>query len=124
MASNGAVGALFATLGLDTVQWSEGIASAKKASSQFASSFASVSKTVALAGAAMAASAGAAFVTFGAQALTAADDIGDAAARIGVSAEAFQTLRAAFVSAGGSPELMTAAIGKARKIRRLCRRRP
>lgn len=112
MANNGAVGALFATLGLDTAQFSEGIANAQKAGSGFASAFTSIGKTVALAGAAMAASAGAAFVTFGAQALNAADDIGDAAARIGVSTEAFQTLQAAFVSAGGTPELMTAALDK------------
>lgn len=112
MANNGAVGALFATLGLDTAQFSEGIASAQKAGSSFASAFASVGKTVALAGAAMAASAGAAFVTFGAQALTAADDIGDAANRIGISAEAFQKLGAAASAAGGTPELMTAALDK------------
>ena len=112
MANNGAVGALFATLGLDTAQFSEGLENAKRAGSSFGSAFVGIGKTVALAGAAMAASAGAAFVTFGAQALTAADDIGDAAARIGVSAEAFQKLGAAASAAGGTPELMTAALDK------------
>lgn len=112
MANNGAVGALFATLGLDTAQFSEGIAKAQKSAGGFASAFASVGKSVALAGAAMATSAGAAFVTFGAQALTAADDIGDAAARIGISAESFQKLGAAASAAGGTPELMTAALDK------------
>ena len=112
MANNGAVGALFATLGLDTAQFSEGIANAQKAGSGFASAFASVGKSVALAGAAMAASAGTAFVTFGAQALKSADDIGDAAARIGISAVSFQKLGAAASAAGGTPELMTAALDK------------
>ena len=112
MANNGAVGALFATLGLDTAQFSEGISKAQKSAGGFASAFASVGKSVALAGVAMAASAGAAFVTFGMQALTAADDIGDAAARIGISAESFQKLGAAASAAGGTPELMTAALDK------------
>ncbi len=112
MANNGAVGALFATLGLDTAAFSEGISNAQSSAGKFASAFAGVGKTVALAGAAMAASAGAAFVTFGMQALSAADDIGDAAARIGVSAEAFQKLGAAASAAGGTPELMTAALDK------------
>ena len=112
MAGNANIGSLYVDLGIDTAAFSDGLKKASAGAAGFGAKFAAIGKTVALAGAAMAASAGAAFVTFGAQALTAADDIGDAAARIGVSAEAFQTLRAAFVSAGGSPELMTAAIDK------------
>jgi hypothetical protein len=112
MANNGAVAALFVSMGIDTAQFSEGLKEAYSQAGNFGAKFAAIGKTVALAGAAMAASAGAAFVTFGAQALTAADDIGDAAARIGISAEAFQKLGAAASAAGGTPELMTAALDK------------
>ncbi len=112
MANNGAVAALFVSMGIDTAEFSEGLKKAYSQAGNFGAKFAAIGKTVALAGAAMAASAGAAFVTFGTQALTAADDIGDAAARIGVSAEAFQKLGAAASAAGGTPELMTAALDK------------
>jgi uncharacterized protein YoxC len=112
MANNGAVAALFVSMGIDTAEFSEGLKKAYSQAGNFGAKFAAIGKTVALAGAAMAASAGAAFVTFGAQALTAADDIGDAAARIGISAESFQKLGAAASAAGGTPELMTAALDK------------
>jgi hypothetical protein len=112
MAGNANIGSLFVDLGIDTAAFSDGLKKASSAAGGFGAKFAAIGKTVALAGAAMAASAGAAFVTFGAQALTAADDIGDAAARIGISAEAFQKLGAAASAAGGTPELMTAALDK------------
>lgn len=112
MAGNANIGSLFVDLGIDTAAFSDGLKKASSAAGGFGAKFAAIGKTVALAGAAMAASAGAAFVTFGAQALTAADDIGDAAARIGISAEAFQKLGAAASAAGGTPELMTAALDR------------
>lgn len=112
MAGNANIGSLFVDLGIDTAAFSDGLKKASVSAGGFGAKFAAIGKTVALAGAAMAASAGAAFVTFGAQALTAADDIGDAAARIGISAEAFQKLGAAASAAGGTPELMTAALDK------------
>jgi hypothetical protein len=112
MAGNANIGSLFVDLGIDTAAFSDGLKRASASAGGFGAKFAAIGKTVALAGAAMAASAGAAFVTFGAQALTAADDIGDAAARIGISAEAFQKLGAAASAAGGTPELMTAALDK------------
>ncbi|MFN8993177.1 MAG: hypothetical protein ACK5X3_05865 [Pseudomonadota bacterium] len=112
MAGNANIGSLYVDLGIDTAAFSDGLKKASAGAAGFGAKFAAIGKTVALAGAAMAASAGAAFVTFGAQALTAADDIGDAAARIGISAEAFQKLGAAASAAGGTPELMTAALDK------------
>ena len=112
MAGNANIGSLYVDLGIDTAAFSEGLKKASAGAAGFGAKFAAIGKTVALAGAAMAASAGAAFVTFGAQALTAADDIGDAAARIGISAESFQKLGAAASAAGGTPELMTAALDK------------
>lgn len=112
MASNANIGSLYVDLGIDTAAFSDGLKKASSGAASFGAKFAAIGKTVALAGAAMAASAGAAFVTFGAQALTAADDIGDAAARIGISAESFQKLGAAASAAGGTPELMTAALDK------------
>ncbi|OYU50905.1 MAG: hypothetical protein CFE27_14890 [Alphaproteobacteria bacterium PA1] len=112
MAGNANIGSLYVDLGIDTAAFSDGLKKASAGAAGFGAKFAAIGKTVALAGAAMAASAGAAFVTFGAQALTAADDIGDAAARIGISAESFQKLGAAASAAGGTPELMTAALDK------------
>ena len=112
MAGNANIGSLYVDLGIDTAAFSDGLKKASSGAASFGAKFAAIGKTVALAGAAMAASAGAAFVTFGAQALTAADDIGDAAARIGISAESFQKLGAAASAAGGTPELMTAALDK------------
>ena len=112
MAGNANIGSLYVDLGIDTAAFSDGLKKASAGAASFGAKFAAIGKTVALAGAAMAASAGAAFVTFGAQALTAADDIGDAAARIGISAESFQKLGAAASAAGGTPELMTAALDK------------
>lgn len=112
MAGNANIGSLYVDLGIDTAAFSDGLKKASAGAAGFGAKFAAIGKTVALAGAAMAASAGAAFVTFGAQALTTADDIGDAAARIGISAESFQKLGAAASAAGGTPELMTAALDK------------
>jgi hypothetical protein len=71
-----------------------------------------VGATIATAGIGIAVAAGAAFVKLGFDALKAADDIGDAAARLGVTAEAFQKLEIAATSAGAAPGLMTEAMDK------------
>lgn len=113
MAAGGAViGALRAVLGLDTAQFEEGTKRAKKETGSLKSAIGSAMPAIGAAVVAGAAIAGAALINFGSKALQSADDIGDAAARIGISAEAFQKLQAAAVSAGGSPELMTAALDK------------
>jgi hypothetical protein len=71
-----------------------------------------VGATIATAGIGIAVAAGAAFIKLGFDALQAADDIGDAAARLGVTAEAFQKLEIAATSAGAAPGLMTEAMDK------------
>lgn len=112
MAGNAHIGALFVSLGIDTAVFSEGLKDASSKLKGFQSFIGSSMKIAGLAIAAGAAAGGAALVQFGGQALTVADDIGDAAARIGVSASAFQKLQIAAVAAGGSTEVMGSAMDK------------
>lgn len=108
--TQGVIGALRVVLGADTAAFQEGMREAQTRLGTFGASLKAAGGIMAGAFAAAAAAGGAALIGFGAQALTSADNIGDAAARLGVSAEAFQKLGAAASAAGGTPELMTAAL--------------
>ena len=106
------VGALRITLGLDSAPFTEGLTAAQRNLKQVGDRMKAVGATIATAGIGIAVAAGAAFVKLGFDALKAADDIGDAAARLGVTAEAFQKLEIAATSAGAAPGLMTEAMDK------------
>ena len=106
------VGALRVSLGLDSAQFTAGLTAAQRNMKQVGDRMKAVGATIATAGIGIAVAAGAAFVKLGFDALKAADDIGDAAARLGVTAEAFQKLEIAATSAGAAPGLMTEAMDK------------
>jgi hypothetical protein len=106
------VGALRVGLSLDTAQWTAGLTAAQRNLKQVGDRMKAVGATIATAGIGIAVAAGAAFIKLGFDALKAADDIGDAAARLGVTAEAFQKLEIAATSAGAAPGLMTEAMDK------------
>ena len=110
--SQAVVGALRVTLGLDSAQFTAGLTAAQRNMQQVGDRMKAVGATIATAGIGIAVAAGAAFVKLGFDALKAADDIGDAAARLGVTAEAFQKLEIAATSAGAAPGLMTEAMDK------------
>lgn len=110
--SQAVVGALRVSLGLDSAQFTEGLTRAQKNMRQVGDRMKAVGATIATVGAGIAVAAGAAFLKLGVDALKAADDIGDAAARLGVTAEAFQKLEIAATSAGAAPGLMTEAMDK------------
>lgn len=112
MSGKGVVGDLRVNLGVDAGGFGAGLAKASAGLSGFLGGAAKLGTAFAATFAAAGLAAGGAFATIGLQALTAADDIGDAAARIGISGEAFQKLGAAASAAGGTPELMTAALDK------------
>jgi hypothetical protein len=106
------VGALRVSLGLDSAQFTAGLTAAQRNMKQVGDRMKAVGATIATAGIGIAVAAGAAFIKLGFDALKAADDIGDAAARLGVTAEAFQKLEIAATSAGAAPGLMTEAMDK------------
>jgi hypothetical protein len=110
--SQAVVGALRVSLGLDSAQFTTGLTAAQRNLKQVGDRMKAVGATIATAGVGMAVAAGAAFIKLGFDALKAADDIGDAAARLGVTAEAFQKLEIAATSAGAAPGLMTEAMDK------------
>jgi hypothetical protein len=110
--SQAVVGALRVSLGLDSAQFTAGLTAAQRNMKQVGDRMKAVGATIATAGIGLAVTAGAAFVKLGFDALRAADDIGDAAARLGVTAEAFQKLEIAATSAGAAPGLMTEAMDK------------
>ncbi len=110
--SQAVVGALRVSLGLDSAQFTAGLTAAQRNMKQVGDRMKAVGATIATAGIGIAVAAGAAFVKLGFDALKAADDIGDAAARLGVTAEAFQKLEIAATSAGAAPGLMTEAMDK------------
>ena len=110
--SQAVVGALRVSLGLDSAQFTTGLTAAQRSLKQVGDRMKAVGATIATVGAGMAVAAGAAFLKLGVDALQAADDVGDAAARIGVTAEAFQKLEIAATSAGAAPGLMTEAMDK------------
>lgn len=110
--SQAVVGALRVSLGLDSAQFTAGLTAAQQNMKQVGDRMKAVGATIATAGIGLAVAAGAAFVKLGFDALKAADDIGDAAARLGVTAEAFQKLEIAATSAGAAPGLMTEAMDK------------
>lgn len=110
--SQAVVGALRVSLGLDSAQFTAGLTAAQRNMKQVGDRMKAVGATIATAGVGIAVAAGAAFVKLGFDALKAADDIGDAAARLGVTAEAFQKLEIAATSAGAAPGLMTEAMDK------------
>lgn len=110
--SQAVVGALRVSLGLDSAQFTTGLTAAQRNMKQVGDRMKAVGATIATAGIGIAVAAGAAFVKLGFDALKAADDIGDAAARLGVTAEAFQKLEIAATSAGAAPGLMTEAMDK------------
>ena len=110
--SQAVVGALRVSLGLDSAQFTAGLTAAQRNMKQVGDRMKAVGATIATAGIGLAVAAGAAFVKLGFDALKAADDIGDAAARLGVTAEAFQKLEIAATSAGAAPGLMTEAMDK------------
>lgn len=110
--SQAVVGALRVSLGLDSAQFTAGLTAAQRNMKQVGDRMKAVGATIATAGIGIAVAAGAAFVKLGFDALRAADDIGDAAARLGVTAEAFQKLEIAATSAGAAPGLMTEAMDK------------
>lgn len=110
--SSATVGALRVSLGLDSAQFTAGLTAAQRNMKQVGDRMKAVGATIATAGIGIAVAAGAAFVKLGFDALKAADDIGDAAARLGVTAEAFQKLEIAATSAGAAPGLMTEAMDK------------
>lgn len=111
-AGNGVIGALLVSVGADTAAFQKGLKEATDKSKSFGATVGRIGATVGVAMAAGAAAGGAALISFGMQALSAADDIGDAAARIGTTTTEFQKLQYAFVQAGGSSELMTTAMDK------------
>jgi hypothetical protein len=109
---NSVIGALRVDLSLDTAAFETGIKSAKDKMPAFAGALKGMG-VAALAGlATAAAAAGAAMVKFGFDSLAVADDIGDTAARLGITSSEFQKLNIAAQKAGGSPELMTEAMDK------------
>lgn len=110
--SQAVIGALRVSLGLDSAQFTAGLTAAQRNMKQVGDRMKAVGATIATAGIGIAVAAGAAFVKLGFDALKAADDIGDAAARLGVTAEAFQKLEIAATSAGAAPGLMTEAMDK------------
>ena len=110
--SQAVVGALRVSLGLDSAQFTAGLTAAQRNMKQVGDRMKAVGATIATAGIGIAVAAGAAFIKLGFDALQAADDIGDAAARLGVTAEAFQKLEIAATSAGAAPGLMTEAMDK------------
>jgi hypothetical protein len=110
--SQAVVGALRVSLGLDSAQFTAGLTAAQRNMKQVGDRMKAVGATIATAGIGIAVAAGAAFIKLGFDALKAADDIGDAAARLGVTAEAFQKLEIAATSAGAAPGLMTEAMDK------------
>jgi hypothetical protein len=110
--SQAVVGALHVTLGLNSAQFTAGLTAAQRNMKQVGDRMKAVGATIATAGIGIAVAAGAAFIKLGFDALQAADDIGDAAARLGVTAEAFQKLEIAATSAGAAPGLMTEAMDK------------
>jgi hypothetical protein len=112
MAGNGIIGALLVSAGMDTADLEDG---AKRAATVVGGLQGKLGTAMAAAGAAVAAgvaTAGVALVGFGAKALTAADDIGDAAQRLGITSEAFQKLDIAATQAGAAPGLMMQAMDK------------
>lgn len=112
MAGNGIIGALLVSLGIDSAAFDTGLKEAEGKVSAFGKSMSSLAG-IAMGGlVAGAAVAGAAFVKFGTESLSAADDIGDAAARLGITAEAYQKLGIAATAAGGTPALMAEAMDK------------
>lgn len=111
-AGNGIIGALLVSLGLDTAAFDTGLKGAKDKAAGFGSSIAGLVGPGLLGAAALAATAGAAFIKFGQDSLSVADDVGDAAARLGIGAEAYQKLGIAATAAGGTPELMSEAMDK------------
>lgn len=111
-AGNGIIGALLISLGVDTAAFDTGLKATEGKVGKFGAAISSLGG-LAMAGlAAGVAVAGAAFLGFGKNALSAADDIGDAAARLGIGAEAYQKLGIAATAAGGTPVLMTEAMDK------------
>jgi hypothetical protein len=117
--SNAMVGALFATLGLDTALFQKGLDDSKSAAGGFAKSTGGIGnmlKTGLAAGfvaaGAAAVAAGGYFIKSGMDALQSADDIGDAALRIGSTAEEYQKLTIAASKFGAEPEVVTGAIDK------------
>jgi hypothetical protein len=110
--SQAVVGSLRVSLGLDSAQFTAGLTAAQRNMKQVGDRMKAVGATIATAGIGIAVAAGAAFIKLGFDALQAADDIGDAAARLGVTAEAFQKLEIAATSAGAAPGLMTEAMDK------------
>jgi hypothetical protein len=99
-------------MSLDSAQFKTGLTAAQQNMKQVGDRMKAVGATIATAVIGIAVAAGAAFVKLGFDALQAADDIGDAAARLGVTAEAFQKLEIAATSAGAAPGLMTEAMDK------------
>ena len=112
MSLSSLVGALRVTMSLDSAQFKTGLTAAQQNMKQVGDRMKAVGATIATAVIGIAVAAGAAFVKLGFDALQAADDIGDAAARLGVTAEAFQKLEIAATSAGAAPGLMTEAMDK------------
>jgi uncharacterized protein YoxC len=104
MAGNANIGSLFVDLGIDTAAFSDGLKKASSAAGGFGAKFAAIGKSVALAGAAMAASAGAAFVTFGASALSTARELKTFSSISNTSIGDFQRMAAGAVSVGISQE--------------------
>lgn len=112
MAGNSLIGSLLVSLSADTASFDTGLKTAQSSLGKFGAMAGTIGKFAGAAIVASAAAGGAAMVTFGSQALESADNIGDAAARIGISATAYQKLGIAATQAGGSPELMSEAMDK------------
>jgi len=92
-AGNGVIGALLVSVGADTAAFQKGLKEATDKSKSFGATVGRIGARVGVAMAAGAAAGGAALISFGMQALSAADDIGDAAARIGTTTTEFQKLQ-------------------------------
>jgi|GEM_PF-2202189 len=103
MAGNGIIGALLVSLGIDTAAFTTGLQEAEGKASAFGKVMSTIGG-VAFAGlVAGAATAGAAFIKFGAESLSVADNVSDTAARLGTGAVALQKLGAAATDAGSTP---------------------